>query len=86
MDQAAFIVYYEEVRYNDKRLEPQVPSARADQNGKKKEFPRALADERAELSFLLKQEDDPADLRRYSAAALRSLTEFLELVSRGRSK
>ena len=25
MDQAAFIVYYEEVRYNDKRLEPQMP-------------------------------------------------------------
>ena len=25
MDQAAFIVYYEEVRYNDKRLEPQTP-------------------------------------------------------------
>ena len=113
MDQAAFIVYYEEVRYNDKRLEPQTPvrqgsnpgltsrhqaalllthtcaprlgqSARADQNGKKKEFLRALADERAELSFLLKQDDDVADLRRYSAASARWLAEFLELVSRGK--
>lgn len=86
MDQAAFIVYYEEVRYNDKRLEPQTPSARADQNGKKKEFLRALADERAELSFLLKQDDDVADLRRYSAASARSLAEFLELVSTGKPK
>ena len=86
MDQAAFIVYYEEVRYNDKRLEPQTPSARADQNGKKKEFLRALADERAELSFLLKQKDEEvADLRRYSADAQRSLAEFLELVTRSRS-
>ena len=47
-------------------------SARAEQNGKKKEFLRALADERAELSFLLKQDDDDADLRRYSAASTRS--------------
>ena len=59
-------------------------SARADQNGKKKEFLRALADERAELSFLLKQDDDVADLRRCSAASARSLAEFLELVSTGK--
>ena len=59
-------------------------SARAEQNGKKKEFLRALADERAELSFLLKQDDDDADLRRYSAASTRLLAEFLELVSRGK--
>ena len=83
MNNAAFIVYYEERRYADTRLEPQTPGARAEQNGKKKEFLRALADERAELSFLLKQEDDPADLRSYSAAAQRSLREFLALVSSG---
>ena len=39
MDQSAFIVYYEERRYGDTRLEPQTPSLRAEQNGKKKELP-----------------------------------------------
>ena len=81
MQNAAFIVYYEEVRYNDKRLEPTTPSVRAEQNGRKKEFLRALADEKAELSFLLKQEDDATDLRSYSAAAQKALREFLALVS-----
>lgn len=38
MNNAAFIVYYEERRYGDLRLEPQTPSLRAEQNGHKKEL------------------------------------------------
>ena len=38
MNNAAFIVYYEERRYGDLRLEPQTPSLRAEQNGRKKEL------------------------------------------------
>ncbi len=82
MDQAAFIVYYEEVRYNDKRLEPQTPSRRAVQNGLKKEVLRAVADELAEVSFLVKQNaglDDADDLRTYSSTAQKALAEFLKL-------
>ena len=42
---------------------------------------RALADEKAELAFLLKQPDDDAsDLRMYAAAASKSLGEFMSLV------
>ena len=84
MDQAAFIVYYEEVRYNDKRLEPVTPSRRAEQNGLKKEVLRAVADELAEVDFLIKQSgttDDAAELRAYSANAQRALGEFLALTS-----
>ena len=80
MNNAAFIVYYEERRYNDTRLEPQVPSLRAEQNGRKKELLRALADEKAELAFLLKADDDPADLRSFAAAARTALTDFIALV------
>ena len=80
MNNAAFIVYYEERRYNDTRLEPQVPSLRAEQNGRKKELLRALADEKAELTFLLKADDDPADLRSFAAAARTALTDFIALV------
>lgn len=80
MNNAAFIVYYEEARYGDLRLEPQTPSARAEQNGRKKEFLRALADEKAELSFLLKEQDDDAELRAYAATARKALTDFLALL------
>ena len=83
MDQAAFIVYYEEKRYNDFRLEPQVPGRRAQQNGFKKDVLRAIADERAEIQFLRKSsspsEEDLTDLKAYSAAALRALDDFLAL-------
>lgn len=89
MNSAAFIVYYEEARYGDLRLEPQAPNRRAEQNGKKREFLRALADERAELTFLIRQQkagsdaidgDDVSDLRAYSTTAQRTLQDFLDLV------
>ena len=80
MDQSAFIVYYEERRYGDTRLEPQTPSLRAEQNGKKKELLRALADEKAEIAYLLKADDDPAELRAYAATARKALDEFLAML------
>ena len=80
MDQAGFIVYYEERRYGDLRLEPQTPSNRAEQNGRKKELMRALADEKAELAYLLKADDDPAELRAYAASARKALDDFLSLM------
>ena len=83
MDQAAFIVYYEEVRYGDTRLEPQVPSKRAEQNGRMKEFLRALEDERAELAYLLDGhlDEDTSELRKYAATTSASIEEFRKLVS-----
>ena len=81
MDQAAFIVYYEEVRYNDLRLEPEQPSRRAEQNGLKKEVLRAIEDERAELAYLLKAPpgEDATDLIAYSTKATFALRKFLQL-------
>jgi len=82
MDQAAFIVYYEEVRYNDRRLEPQTPSRRATQNGLKREVLRAVADELAEVSFLVQQKAgiaDADDLRMYLSTAQKALDDFLTL-------
>jgi hypothetical protein len=82
MDQAAFIVYYEEVRYNDRRLEPQTPSRRATQNGLKREVLRAVADELAEVSFLVQQKAgiaDADDLRMYLTTAQKALDDFLTL-------
>ena len=81
MNNAAFIVYYEERRYGDLRLEPQTPSLRAEQNGKKKEFLRALDDEKKELTFLLNQQDDDAtELRQYASLARKVLSDFLQLL------
>ena len=81
MNNAAFIVYYEERRYNDVRLEPEKPSLRAEQNGRKKELLRALADEKAELAFLLKKPDeDAADLREYAVTARKAIDAFIGLV------
>ena len=80
MDQAAFIVYYEEKRYNDFRLEPQEPSRRANQNGLKREILRAVADERAEVEYLIKAPgEDPSDLLKYSRDAREALSKFLKL-------
>jgi hypothetical protein len=82
MDQAAFIVYYEEVRYNDRRLEPQTPSRRATQNGLKREVLRAVADELAEVSFLVQHKAgiaDADDLRMYLTTAQKALDDFLTL-------
>jgi hypothetical protein len=84
MNNAAFIVYYEERRYGDLRLEPQAPSLRAEQNGRKKEFLRALADEKAELNYLLKSGDvDANELLAYAGTARKALDEFLALVQQG---
>ena len=82
MNNNAFIVYYEERRYSDLRLEPQTPSLRAEQNGRKKELMRALADEKAELAYLTKPgvEDDPSELKAYAATARKALGDFLALV------
>ena len=46
---AAFIVYYEEVRYKDTRLEPQTPGLRAQQNGARREALAAIDELRAEV-------------------------------------
>lgn len=85
MNNAAFIVYYEERRYADTRLEPQDPGRRAEQNGARKDFLRAFADEKAELSYLLKsgsgseEAEDTADLEAYAEAAKKALALFLTL-------
>ena len=82
MDQSAFIVYYEEARYGDLRLEPQTPSRRAEQNGLKKEMLRAVEDELAEVNFLIRQpHEDASDLRAYSARAQQALGDFLALTA-----
>ena len=79
MDKAAFIVYYEERRYNDLRLEPQTPGRRAVQNGYRTDALRALSDERLEIEYLLKGSDESADdLLGYSAAVRRAMRGFLD--------
>ena len=81
MNNAAFIVYYEERRYGDLRLEPQVPGKRAEQNGFKKEAMRAIADMQAEAQFLRKDgtPDDREELVQYGQAAQRALDNYLKL-------
>ena len=49
---AAFIVYYEEVRYKDTRLEPQTPGLRAQQNGARREALAAIDELRAEVRVM----------------------------------
>ena len=85
MNNAAFIVYYEERRYNDVRLEPKTPSSRAEQNGARKEFLRALSDTKLELAFLVEQSkssesESDADLRAYARAANKALEDFIALL------
>ena len=63
-------------------IRAQTPSLRAEQNGKKKELLRALADEKAEIAYLLKADDDPAELRAYAAARARRWTSFLRCCRR----
>lgn len=69
-------------RYKDTRLEPQTPSLRAEQNGRKKEFLRALEDTTLELSFLQShpEEGDTSDLRNFAATALDALRAFISLL------
>ena len=85
MNNAAFIVYYEEARYKDTRLEPQTPSLRAEQNGRKKEFLRALEDTTLELQFLTShpEESDVSELRRFAATASGALRDFVSLLPKG---
>lgn len=82
MNNAAFIVYYEEARYKDTRLEPQTPSLRAEQNGRKKELLRALEDAQLELNYLQShpEENDSSDLRAFTKQARGALQEFLALL------
>ena len=69
-------------RYKDTRLEPQTPSLRAEQNGRKREFLRALEDTTLELSYLQShpEESDSSDLRRFAATALGALRDFISLL------
>jgi hypothetical protein len=88
MNNAAFVVYYEEARYGDTRLEPQTPGLRAQQNGFRRDVLRNVDDLRAELKFLAgggaemdaeMDAEDLDDLRRYSDAASRALRDYLAL-------
>lgn len=81
MNNAAFIVYYEERRYGDTRLEPQTPGRRAEQNGYKKEAMRAIADMQAEVRFLLNDgsADDREELMQYGTAAQQAVESYLVL-------
>ena len=86
MNNAAFLVYYEEARYKDTRLEPQEPGLRARQNGARREAIAAIDDLRSELQFLLKgpssaaDAEDLADLSRYSATGRRALEQYVSLL------
>jgi len=83
MNNAAFVVYYEERRYSDTRLEPQTPGLRAQQNGFKRETLTALEDLRAELRFLAKQPkvnaDDVVDVMRYGTSARVAMDSYLRV-------
>jgi hypothetical protein len=84
MNSAAFIVYYEEKRYGDTRLEPQTPGMRAQQNGFRRDVLRNVDDLKAELKLLVGRGadldgEDLDDLQRYSDAASRALRSYLAL-------
>lgn len=84
MNSAAFVVYYEEARYGDTRLEPQTPGVRAQQNGFRRDVLRSLDDLKAELRLLAsggaeQDVEDLDDLRRYADAASRALGDYLAL-------
>jgi len=84
MNNAAFVVYYEEARYGDMRLEPQTPGLRAQQNGFKLDVLRNVEDLRAEINFLVGgaqpgDVEDFDDLRKYSRTASEALRQFIEL-------
>lgn len=86
MQNAAFIIYYEERRYSDLRLEPKEPGLRAKENGFRSDLLRFVEDLRAELRFIVDgaggAEADPEDfddLRKYSRAASEALRSFIAL-------
>jgi len=87
MNNAAFIVYYEESRYGDTRLEPQTPSRRAEQMGYKKSTLSALDDLRLELDYAVSKAtpeeaaDEQAELMGFSGAARDALAAFLQLAA-----
>ncbi len=81
MDQAAFIVYYEEARYKDYRLEPTEPSRRANQNGYRKAALSGLSDLKAEAAYLASDagaSESDEDLRGYLSTTLEALDSFIE--------
>ena len=81
---AAFIVYYEERRYSDTRLEPQAPGLRALQNGAKLDTLRAMDDLKAEFRFVLadaSRQGDAEDLRAYCAATKAGFDLYLSLAN-----
>ena len=84
MNNAAFIVYYEEARYGDNRLEPQEPGLRAKQNGYRREALTAVDELRTELRFLMKQKEvdreDIQDLASYSERGRRALRQYTALL------
>ena len=84
MNNAAFIVYYEERRYGDLRLEPQTPGRRAVQNGFRAEALRALADEKLEIDYLIKAGDNEStdDLLGYSATARKAIKSFVDTLAK----
>ena len=47
--------------------------------------PELMTDEKAELAYLLKADEDDGDLRAFASAARKSLVEFLSLVPRSGS-
>eukprot|EP00310_Coccolithus_braarudii_P014895 CAMPEP_0183351080 /NCGR_PEP_ID=MMETSP0164_2-20130417/23351_1 /TAXON_ID=221442 /ORGANISM="Coccolithus pelagicus ssp braarudi, Strain PLY182g" /LENGTH=181 /DNA_ID=CAMNT_0025523179 /DNA_START=1 /DNA_END=549 /DNA_ORIENTATION=+ len=87
MNNAAFIVYYEERRYSDTRLEPQEPGLRAKQNGFRREALSALDDLKAELRFIkqeaaagrLPDDEEVADVQRYVNGAREAVAGYLSL-------
>lgn len=83
---AAFIVYYEERRYGDTRLEPKEPGLRALQNGAKKDTLRAIDDLRAEFRYTLadaSRQEEPDELRAYCSSARAALKQYLSLADSG---
>ena len=44
------------------------------------ELMQLVTDEKAELAYLLKADDDPAELRAYAASARKALDDFLSLM------
>lgn len=82
MNNAAFIVYYEEARYKDTRLEPQAPGLRAQQNGFMRETLSNLGELKAELIFLTDgsaepDDEDLYDVERYARAADGALSQYI---------
>eukprot|EP00968_Pinguiococcus_pyrenoidosus_P005885 scaffold385_cov305-Pinguiococcus_pyrenoidosus.AAC.32 len=84
MNSAAFITYYEEVRYSDTRLEDKEPTKQALQYQRRNEAYLALDNLLAELEYLQTEASasasvDAADARKYGKEAAEALKEYLAL-------